>query len=498
MVSFFLSLAILVAGYFIYGKYISKVLGINPNAKTPAQVYRDDVDYVPLPTWRVFLIQFLNIAGLGPIFGAIMGVQYGPASFLWIALGSVFAGGVHDFVSGMMSEHYRGTSLPEMVGIVLGNKIRYIMRIVTMVLLLLLGAVFVLNSADIIHNLTNFNGLSLNFWIIVIFVYYILATMLPIDKLIGKIYPIFGIALLFMAGGIFVALMENLEYIPEFTDGLHNRYSNPDLHPLFPMMFVSIACGAISGFHASQSPLMARCLNNEKNAQVVFYGAMVCEGVVALIWAAATIAFFKGDYGMLGDYMSNNTTGKFVNFLSTSWLGALGGVLAVIGVVVAPITSGDTAMRAARLIVEDILMLKSKKTWHRIVITLSLFAVAFVIMQINYQVMWRYFGWFNQTLAVFALWACTAFLMRRKSNYFVTLIPAIFMTMVCALYILVAPEGITFDSTIVANFVSAENVNDVTYNVDLCIAGAITLFIIWLFWNSRKYYDRPDRIKQNH
>ena len=359
MYSFLISLAVLVLGYFLYGAFVEKVLDIDGSKKTPAYTMQDGVDYVPLPTWKVFLIQFLNIAGLGPIFGAIMGIMYGPAAFLWIAIGTIFGGAVHDYTSGMLSLKSNGASLPEVVGNQLGNGIKQTMRVFALVLMILVGAVFVINPADLLAGMTP-EALDVQFWILVIFAYYILATLLPIDKLIGNLYPLFGFALLFMAVGIFAILLGHLEYIPEFTDGLNNRYANPDEHPIFPMMFVSIACGAISGFHATQSPLMARCIKNEKLGRRVFYGAMVVEGIVALIWAAAAIAFFKGDFNELSTYLSGKSAAPLVNEISLSWLGQLGGLLAILGVIAAPITSGDTALRTARLIAADFLKFKQK------------------------------------------------------------------------------------------------------------------------------------------
>ena len=342
MYSFFISLTVLIGGYFVYGAFVEKVFNVDSKKQTPAYRLGDGVDYVPLPTWKVFLIQFLNIAGLGPIFGAIMGVMYGPSAFLWIALGTILGGAVHDYLSGMLSLKRDGASLPEVVGGELGNSIKQIMRGFALVLMVLVGAVFVINPAQLLAGMTP-ESLNVQFWIIVIFAYYILATLLPIDKLIGNLYPIFGFALLFMAVGIFVVLLGNLEYIPEFTDGLYNRYTDPDSHPIFPMMFVSIACGAISGFHATQSPLMARCIKNENLGRRVFYGAMVVEGIVALIWAAAAIAFFKGNFIDLSDFLGNKSAAPLVNEISITWLGKFGGFLAILGVIAAPITSGVIA-----------------------------------------------------------------------------------------------------------------------------------------------------------
>ena len=438
MTSFLIALAVLIGGYFIYGLFVEKIFGIDPKRKTPAYTMRDNVDYMPLPTWKVFLIQFLNIAGLGPIFGAIMGVMFGPAAFIWIVVGTIFAGAVHDFISGAISIRARGMSLPEIVGNELGSGIKQVMRVFSLVLMILVGAVFVSQPADIIAGMTP-ESLDRVFWVIVIFIYYMLATVLPIDKLIGNLYPLFGFALLFMAVGILgVLIIGDATLNLDFTQGLQSQH--PKELPIFPMMFVSIACGAISGFHATQSPLMARCLKNEKLARPVFYGAMVAEGIVALIWAAAAIAF-TGGYDQLATYMAehNNSAGALVNDISISWLGTFGGILALLGVVAAPITSGDTALRSARLIAADFLHYDQSSVAKRLIISVPIFAAAFGIMMIDFSVLWRYFAWCNQTLAVFTLWAITVYLARHKKLYLITLIPAMFMTAVSVSYILFAP-----------------------------------------------------------
>ena len=438
MTSFLIALAVLIGGYFIYGAIVEKIFGTDPSRKTPAYTMRDNVDYMPLPTWKVFLIQFLNIAGLGPIFGAIMGVMFGPAAFIWIVVGTIFAGAVHDFISGAISIRARGMSLPEIVGNELGTGIKQVMRVFSLVLMILVGAVFVSQPADLIAGMTP-ESLDRVFWIIVIFIYYMLATVLPIDKLIGNLYPVFGFALLFMAAGILgVLIIGDATLNLDFTQGLQSQH--PKELPIFPMMFVSIACGAISGFHATQSPLMARCLKNEKLARPVFYGAMVAEGIVALIWAAAAIAF-TGGYDQLATYMAehNNSAGALVNDISISWLGTFGGILALLGVVAAPITSGDTALRSARLIAGDFLHYDQSSVAKRLIISVPIFAAAFGIMMIDFSVLWRYFAWCNQTLAVFTLWAITVYLARHKKLYLITLIPAMFMTAVSVSYILYAP-----------------------------------------------------------
>lgn len=442
MAAFILALIVLVGGYFVYGMFVEKVIGIDSAREMPAFTKRDNVDFLPLPTWKVFLIQFLNIAGLGPIFGAIMGIMFGPAAFLWIVLGTVFAGAVHDFLSGVISIRSDGASLPEIVGQQLGLSIKQVMRVFSLILMILVGAVFVMTPATLIASLTP-KALDATFWIGIIFLYYMLATVLPIDKLIGNLYPVFGAALLFMALGILgMLLFGGIEIPIDLSEGIRNFHPSAEAAPIFPMMFVTIACGAISGFHATQSPMMARCLKNEKLARPVFYGAMVSEGIVALIWAAAAIAF-TGGYEGLAEFMadpSKGGAGGLVNSISIEWLGGAGGVLAMLGVIAAPITSGDTALRSARLIAADFLHFDQSKIWKRLLVSIPIFALCFMIMMIDFNILWRYFAWCNQMLAVFTLWAITVYLARHHRLYWVSLIPAIFMTVVCVSYIVYAPN----------------------------------------------------------
>ncbi|MCD8386389.1 MAG: carbon starvation protein A [Bacteroidales bacterium] len=440
MISFCIALAVLIGGYFLYGGFVTRIFKADPNRPTPVQTMADGVDYVELPTWKIFLIQFLNIAGLGPIFGAIMGVMYGPAAFLWIVFGTILGGAVHDYFSGMLSLRRNGISIPEIIGKELGKKIKMTVRVLSLFLMVLVGAVFVFNPADLLSMLTP-ESMDRTFWIWVIFAYYMAATMLPIDKLIGKLYPVFGFALLFMALGIMVMLFAHAGDMPEIWSQFYNHKPNPEANPIFPMMFVSIACGAISGFHATQSPMMARCLRNEKHGRIVFYGAMVTEGIVALIWAAGAVTFTRGYQG-LQEFMSGASPAVLVNDLSVGWLGAVGGVLAVLGVVAAPISTGDTALRSARLIASDMLGVKQKKIANRFSIAIPIFALTFLVMMIPYEALWRYFAWCNQTLAVFTLWAITVWLARERKPYWVTMIPAMFMTVVTVSYIFFAPEGL--------------------------------------------------------
>lgn len=441
MVTFTICLLALIAGYFIYGRFVERLFGPD-DRKTPALTKTDGVDYMPLPTWKVFMIQFLNIAGVGPIFGAIMGAMFGTASYLWIVLGSIFAGAVHDYLSGMLSLRNNGESLPELIGRYLGLTTKQVMRVFTVILMMLVGAVFVASPAGLLAKLTP-DYLDMTFWIVVIFIYYILATLLPVDKIIGKIYPLFAAALIFMAVGILVMLYVNHPALPEIWEGLDNTHPKAATTPIFPMMFITIACGAISGFHATQSPLMARCMTSERRGRSVFYGAMITEGIVALIWATVATYFFHENGMGITDASS------VVFDISKGWLGTLGGVLAILGVVAAPITSGDTAFRSARLIVADFLGMEQKSISKRLYICIPMFIVALGLLLYSlrdadgFQVIWRYFAWANQTLSVFTLWAITVWLVRTRKGkaYLVTFIPALFMTAVCTSYICVAPEG---------------------------------------------------------
>ena len=442
MTSFIIALAALILGYFLYGGLVERVFRTDPSRPTPATTMADGIDYVEMPTWKVYLIQFLNIAGVGPIFGAIMGIMYGPAAFLWIVLGTIFAGAVHDFMSGMISLRLGGKSLPEIVGSELGGKVKMVMSVFTCILLVMVIAVFVRTPANLLATLTP-EHLNATFWAICIFLYYILATLLPVDKLIGNLYPIFGFALLFMAVGIMGYMIFNGVEIPDgFSEGLFNRHPAGEAAPIFPMMCISIACGAISGFHATQSPMMARCLNNEKHGRKVFYGAMVSEGIVALIWAAAAIAFTVG-YDKLAGYMADNGSdaGILVHEVCVKWLGTFGGILAILGVIAAPITTGDTAMRSLRLIIADSIGLQQKKFAKRLLVTLPIVAVCYLLLNVNFDVLWRYFAWCNQTLSIFTLWACSVYLARHRKAYLITMIPAMFMTALCVSFICYAPLG---------------------------------------------------------
>lgn len=463
MLTFTISLILLVLGYMVYGRIVDKVFSPDGGRVTPAVAKADGVDYVPMPTWKIFMIQFLNIAGTGPIFGAIMGTKFGPSAYLWIVFGCIFAGAVHDYFVGMLSIRNGGAALPDLVGRYLGKGARTAMLLFSIVLLLLVGTVFVYSPALILGDMAGFMHtpkMNVMAWVVIVFAYYIVATLLPVDKLIGRVYPLFAFALLFMAVGLMVGLFVKWPSIPEVWDGLGNLGAERGLtgmasQHIVPCLFITIACGALSGFHATQSPIMARCLKNEKMGRPVFYGAMVTEGIVALIWAAvASYFFFDGGAEAVGSDVSAAAP-TVVTKVSESWLGVVGGVLAVLGVVAAPITSGDTAFRSARLIIADFFHLEQKKYRHRLVIALPIFAVACLLLWYNvadeegFNVIWRYFGWSNQALACFALWTITVYLVMHKRNrrggislaYLMPLVPALFITFICASYISLSKEG---------------------------------------------------------
>lgn len=480
MITFFISLAALVLGYFFYGKFIERVFGPD-NRETPAISKADGVDFVVLPNWKIFMIQFLNIAGTGPIFGAILGAKYGPAAYIWIVLGCVFAGAVHDYMSGMLSIRNGGAGLPETIGKYLGGRAKKVMLVFSVFLLVLVGAVFVYSPAVILKGIAGSEML----WIIIIFLYYIIATMLPIDKIIGKVYPLFAFSLIFMALALFVCLIIKMPQLPEIWDGLGNMaiQTGHDSEPLIPCLFITIACGAISGFHATQSPLMARCMKSEKTGRPIFYGAMITEGIVALIWATVAAYFFYGSpapgYQIIEAAKETGyatAAPAVVKIICNHWLGFAGGVLALLGVVAAPITSGDTAFRSARLIIAEFLHFDQHPIKKRLAICIPLFAVSILALfwQIQnpdgFNVIWRYFGWANQTLSVFTLWAITVYLVQNKKPFIITLIPALFMTSICSMFLVVSKSAFNMGTT-------------VTYAV-----GAVVLVIalVWFFsWYCR-------------
>lgn len=459
MFSFVVSLVALVAGYFIYGRLVEKVFGVDSSRKTPAITKADGVDYIPMPAWKVYMIQFLNIAGTGPIFGAIMGAKFGPSAYLWIVFGCIFAGAVHDYMTGMLSIRNNGAGLPDLVGEYLGKGTKTFILAFSIIVLMLVGTVFVFSPALILGDVAgNGSKIAIMAWVGVIFLYYLLATLMPIDKIIGRIYPVFSFALLFMAVALMVCLFVKWPALPEIWDGLGNLGESKGLlsgQPVFPCLFITIACGAVSGFHATQSPLMARCVSDEKLGRPVFYGAMITEGIVALIWATvASWFFYGGGAAEVGSGLSAAAPEVVVK-VSEGWLGVLGGILAILGVVAAPITSGDTAFRSARLIVADFLHLPQKPIRNRLIISIPLFILASFLLWYNiadedgFNVIWRYFGWANQTLAVFMLWTATAYLVKYRGgiSFMLTLLPAAFMTAVCVTYLCVAKIGFNLPVT---------------------------------------------------
>ena len=456
MLTFTIALAALILGYLLYGAFVQHTFGIQPERETPSYRLKDDVDYIPMPTWRVYLIQFLNIAGTGPIFGAIMGILFGPSAYLWIVFGCIFMGAVHDYLCGMISLRKDGASLPEMVGDELGTVARQAMRVLSIILLVLVGTVFVTTSAGLLATMTDGAwGLDVTSWkaifLVAVFLYCVLATLLPIDTLIGRLYPLFGAALLIMAIGVGFGIFTQDGWLPEITDAPFVSH-HPKGLPIFPFLCITIACGAISGFHATQSPLMSRCIENERRGRLVFYGAMITEGIVAMIWAAAAIKFAsaapdgssEGAYSSLAALMTSDGKSNpalIVNMICQTWMGRIGAILAVLGVVAAPITSGDTAFRSARLIVADFLHLEQHKVWRRLVLALPLFAISAALVFVDFDVLWRYFAWFNQTLATCFLWTAAVWLHRNGRNAWIAFLPAVFMTFVVTTYILCAPEG---------------------------------------------------------
>lgn len=477
MISFTLSLVALLLGYWLYGRFIERIFAPD-NRPTPAVAMADGVDYVVLPGWKIFMIQFLNIAGTGPIFGAIMGAKFGPSAYLWIVFGCIFAGAVHDYLSGMLSVRHGGVGLPELVGHYLGPFTKKVMLAFSVLLLVMVGAVFVYSPAIILSGLTGNTLQTVLAWCVIIFVYYIIATMLPIDKIIGKIYPLFAFSLLFMAVALLIGLYVRMPRLPELWDGLYNQ--NPAAGPIFPCLFITIACGAISGFHATQSPLMARCMKHEKMGRPIFYGAMITEGVVALIWASiSSYFFFDNGAAEVGSTFSASAP-QVVTAVSEGWLGTLGGILALLGVVAAPITSGDTALRSARLIIAEFMNLSQRPIKNRLYICVPLFAVTLLILWFNiadeqgFNVIWNYFGWANQTLAVFTLWTLTVYLARSKKAYWVTLVPALFMTTVCVTFLVVSPIAFGLSKT-------------ASYAIGLtCLVVAILWFYKWYYSINKK------------
>lgn len=445
MISFFICLILLVGGYFVYGKIVDNTFAPD-DRETPAVKINDGVDYVVMPQWKLFLVQLLNIAGLGPIFGAMQGALWGPVVFLWITFGTIFAGGVHDYFSGMLSERNDGASVSEITGIYLGNLMKNVMRVFSVVLLVMVGTVFAVGPAGLIVTLFsngNMKGIITNvqLWTFIILGYYFLATFISIDKIIGKIYPVFGICLIIMAVGVGIGIFTKAEYtIPEIWNNFHNMH--PDGVPIWSVMFITVACGAISGFHATQSPLMARCMKSERQGHFVFYGAMVCEGVIALIWAAAGCTLYEVTGGLntgLSAILANGQSAAVYDVCQKT-MGGVGIALAMIGVIVCPITSGDTAFRSARLVLADWFQLEQKSFRKRLMLCVPLLGVGAIVSQLDYSIIWRYFSWTNQTLAMIVLWAASMYLFFEKKNYWMTVVPATFMSAVSMTYLFYAEE----------------------------------------------------------
>ena len=486
MITFIFALLALIAGSLLYGRFVERSFGAQPERKTPSYRLQDGADYIPMPTWRVYLIQFLNIAGTGPIFGAIMGAKFGPAAYLWIVFGCIFAGATHDYLSGMLSMRHDGAGLPQLIGHYLGKTTKSVMLVFTVLLLIMVGTVFVYSPAEILHSI----GGETMMWVIIIFCYYIIATMLPIDKIIGKVYPLFAFSLLFMAGALMIWLFLHWPTVPELWTNFYNMgaATEPDTWKdnIFPALFITIACGAISGFHGTQSPLMARCVKSEKMGRPIFYGAMITEGIVALIWATVASWFFYGEpapgYELIEAAKNGFHTSApaVVNLVCNDWLGVAGAVLAMLGVVAAPITSGDTAFRSGRLIVAEWLKLDQRPIVKRLMICIPMFAcsIAMLIWQIEnpdgFNTIWQYFGWSNQALSVFTLWTLTVYLVRQKKPFWITLIPALFMTTVCSTFLFISKQAFYLPET-------------VAYPLGgLCFLAAVIWFVIWYRKETKK------------
>ncbi|TCI48337.1 MULTISPECIES: carbon starvation protein A [unclassified Exiguobacterium] len=442
MITFFIALGLLLVGYLVYGRYVEKTFGIKEERTTPAYASQDGVDYVPMGKKRNSMIQLLNIAGVGPIFGPIMGALYGPVAFLWIVVGSIFAGAVHDYLTGMISLRNNGAHLPQLAEKFLGRSLRHVVNGFALLLLLLVGTVFVTSPANMINNLFDGNASTLAWVLLAIFGYYILATLLPVDKIIGRIYPFFGALLLISAVGIAVSLFAQGYQVPEMTfTNMH-----PDGLPIWPLLFFTISCGALSGFHATQSPIISRTTMKESNGRSIFYGMMIVEAVIAMIWAAAAMAIFEP--GQLLAMINAGTPALVVQEVATLMLGSIGGTLAILGVIVLPITSGDTAFRSARMIIADYMKIAQKKFASRLWIALPLFVISFILTKVDFRLLWQYFNWANQTTAVIALFVGATYLYIKGRNYWIALVPGTFMLYAVWFYILTAPIGFKMDGVI--------------------------------------------------
>ncbi|KGA97656.1 CstA-like carbon starvation protein [Alkalihalobacillus alcalophilus ATCC 27647 = CGMCC 1.3604] len=463
MITFFSAIILLIIAYFTYGKFVEKQFRPTDDRSTPAYANNDGIDYVPMHKQKNALIQLLNIAGTGPIFGPIMGALFGPVAFIWIVVGAIFAGAVHDYLTGMISIRNRGAHIPELAGRFLGKFSRHVVNFFALLLLVLVGTVFITTPASLLSIVTN-GTVAVWIFAALIILYYFLSTILPIDKIIGRVYPFFGAILLFGTIGVGIALLFSGAKIPELTiENLH-----PDNLPIFPILFFTITCGALSGFHATQSPIISRTVKKESEGRYIFYGMMIAEAIIAMIWAAAAMSLFHGE--ALNELIAAGTPSAVVNEVSITLLGAIAGTIAVLGVIVLPITSGDTAFRAARSIIADYLNINQKKTRNRLMIALPLFAIAYGLMQIDFNILWRYFSWANQATAVIALWIATMYLFVKGRQYIISLIPALFMTYMVLVYILNAQIGFNID-----------------LNISFIVGIVLTIFFaIWFFWKANK------------
>ncbi|WFS62059.1 carbon starvation CstA family protein [Pseudodesulfovibrio thermohalotolerans] len=450
MLFFFGCVALLIAGYFIYGTFVDRIFGSDENRVTPAVAMADGIDYMVMPKWKLIFIQVLDIAGIGPIFGPILGALYGPVAMIWIVIGCIFGGAVHDYFSGMLSLRNNGASIPEVVGEYLGMSARQVMRLFSFILLMLVGVVFVLSPAKLLNGLT---GIDTGLLVIAIFGYYFLATILPIDKIIGRIYPLLGFLLLAMTVSLFIALMfSGHEVLPNLA--FNNMH--PGDKPIWPLLFITISCSAISGFHSTQSPLMARCVANERQGRAVFYGSMIIEGIIGLVWCALGISFYDNPQA-LSSVVAAGSPSAVVAEVSRSLLGTVGGGLAILAVIVLPITSGDTAFRSTRLIVAETFKVKQDAAVKRLMISIPLFVIGYVISTQNFSTIWRYFGFSNQCLSALVLWTSAAYLAQRGKLHWIATIPAVFMTAVCVTFIANAQIGfgLSYDTSVIIGLVGA-------------------------------------------
>lgn len=483
MISFLLSVLLLILGYLLYGRLTEKVFGPD-GRETPAVTKEDGVDYVPMPAWKVFLIQLLNIAGTGPIFGALSGALFGPVVYLWIVFGCIFAGAVHDYGIGMLSMRHEGCSVSEIVGRYLGNGMREVMRVFSVVLLIMCGVVFTIGPADLLAILTD-NTPGPAFWFWAVLLYYFIATFVPIDKVIGRFYPVFGILLIVMALGVSGSMLFSGRFeMPELWDHFTNEH--PSGISVWPFMCITVACGAISGFHATQSPMMARCCKSEYTGRKIFYGAMIAEGVLALVWAAAGVTCYESRTALLE---SGAGCSAVVYEICQTTMGKAGSVLALLGVIVCPVSSGDTAYRSARLTLADWLGSDQAKIKNRLLITVPLLLAGFLVSRMDYSVIWRYFSWSNQTLATIGLWACSVYLMRAGRNYRITLLPAAFMTAVTVSYFGMAGEclGMLWEPL---------GISSAVYTAGSCTAGIAAAVLLTLLF-LRKTREPRVQISQN-